>query len=80
MPTNAEIVEYLASKGLVDVRPWHDARAISAMDPLTRSQFCAGFDEPLDTIASNLHWRRARFGISTEITKPSRFTGDPSHD
>ena len=71
MPTNAEIVEYLASKGLVDIRPWHDARAISAMDPLTRSQFCAGFDESLNAIASNLHWRRARFGIPTEDTEPA---------
>ena len=66
MLTSAEIVEYLASEGLLDIQPWHDARAISATDPLTRSQFCAGFDESLDTIAANLRWRRARFGIPTE--------------
>ena len=68
MPTNAEIVEYLASEGLVDIQPWHDAEAISARDPLTRSQFCAGFNESLDTIAANLRARRARFGILTEDT------------
>ena len=38
MPTSAEIVEYLASEGLLDIQPWHDAGAISATDPLTLSQ------------------------------------------
>ena len=66
MPTSAEIVEYLASEGLVDIQPWHDAGAISPTDPLTRSQFCAGFNESLDAIAANLRARRARFGIPTE--------------
>ena len=66
MPTSAEIAEYLASEGLVDIQPWHDAEAISATDPLTRSQFCAGFNESLDAIATNLRARRARFGIPTE--------------
>ena len=66
MPTSAEIVEYLASEGLVDIQPWHDAGAISATDPLTRSQFCAGLDESMESIAANLRWRRARFGIPTE--------------
>ena len=65
MPTSAEIVEYLASEGLVDIQPWHDAGAISATDPLTRSQFCAGFNESMESIAANLRARRARFGIPT---------------
>ena len=66
MPTSAEIVEYLASEGLLDIQPWHDAGAISATDPLTRSQFCAGLDESMESIAANLRARRARFGIPTE--------------
>ena len=65
MPTSAEIVEYLASEGLLDIQPWHDAGAISATDPLTRSQFCAGFNESMESIAANLRARRARFGIPT---------------
>ena len=73
MPTSAEIAEYLASEGLVDIQPWHDAMAISATDPLTRSQFCAGFNESLDAIAANLRARRARF--AHPLTP-----GDPSHD
>ena len=51
----------------------HDAEAISATDPLTRSQFCAGLSESLDTIAANLRARRARFA-------PPLTPGDPSHD
>ena len=38
MPTSAEIAEYLASEGLVDIQPWHDAEAISRREPACASR------------------------------------------